>query len=108
MADPDPEVRAAAESFRPSARSVTIPACVVTAFLSVLGTYLARPSEPAECSAEIQRDVRALRDAFTEVQRDVRGLREAFGEERSRRITAEALLGERDRAQDERLARLER
>ncbi len=98
---PDPEVRAAAATFRGNGFSVTIATSTITAFLAAVTTWLAKPEPPGPDWAKLDRSLEALRI-------EVSALREAVGQDRSRAITETAIQTERDRAQDARLARLER
>ncbi len=76
---------------------------MVTALVTAVTTWLAKPDppQPSPDWAKLDRGVESLRV-------EIVALREAIGQDRSRAITAEAIQAERDRAQDTRLARLER
>ena len=95
----DPEIRAAAASFRRSPSgtlTATIPACVVTALVSIAGTYLAKPEAPVadQAPAPALARIEAKVDRLVEAEAD--------------RKLADAIREERLRAIDQRLARVER
>ncbi len=99
----DPEVRAAAVAFRGPGWSASFTTSAVTALITAVTTWLVKPDPPAPSPdwAKLDRGVESLRV-------EVVALREAIGQDRSRAITEAVLQAERDRAQDARLARLER